>query len=979
MNTENLNSPYSLNLNIFFNNQEQTTKFNLIYTNIRSLRKNFCSFLVELSKIETEIHFIVLSEVWIGSDEIALYNIPGFKAYFNCNDNYRAGGVVCFVNNYFVVNTIHFEFKTADILILNVKVNNLFLKLFCLYRLQQYSQNDFNAELSKLLEHITGNVIYVGDVNINLLSKDSTTLAYHSLLNNNGFLSLVNSPTRITSASQTCIDHVFVRHRDICSFKSDVFDIGVTDHCILGLKYVNPNCGINERLNDSHLNEAVGTRYCDINLIKNKIKEVNFNHVLASNDVNLSYNKFQNILSHVLDSCMKNSSPNSKLNRAKNVTPWITSTILKKISKRKKLYKIYKRRPYDTKFESYFHRFSSNLTQEIDLTKNQFYESKLEKCKGDSAGQWRIINGLTGRKNNSTVDKIELHDNTIVSDPAIVARLINEHFISVQSGQMTSQGTVADGTLPSLYNQPRSFFFMPATVEEVKTVINSLKNKRSTGFDFINVEVVKSIANDISPALVHIMNLSFVTGVFPDMLKLSIVVPIWKKNDSLKLDNLRPISLLSVFSKLFEKICNVRLLKYLNYLEFFSGRQFGFIKGRSTEDALITVTDQIYNNYNLNLKTTGIFIDFKKAFDFVNHSILLNKLEAAGIRGVALDWFESFFTKRSQKVKVGNYLSTPHIVKSGVPQGSVMSATLFLIFINDLLELPFRGRINAFADDIALFYSHGQGQVIADSISHDMALLRSWCVKNCMEVNVSKTKYINFDSVGFTFQSQIKYHDLNCNAAICNCQVIEKVSSFKYLGVTLDEKMSWDIHITELHRKIRCSIRTFYFLRNFCNAALLRTLYFALVNSKLQYGITCWGSSYKYLIDRLRVTQNFFIRIILKQHMRESSAPLYKELKILPVQHLFVYKVLRLFYMRSGNRNNDNRYYMTRSAVQGVFRLPKVNKLFFRRSLLYLGPKFFNQLPDRIKYCNGNRLFCRKLFNWLLDRDDVSNMSTVLG
>jgi len=167
-----------------------------------------------------------------------------------------------------------------------------------------------------------------------------------------------------------------------------------------------------------------------------------------------------------------------------------------------------------------------------------------------------------------------------------------------------------------------------------------------------------------------------ILGVFPDCLKLSIVTPIFKKTNSFHISNIRPISLLSIFSKVFEKVMVLRLTKYLNSFLFFSNKQFVFQKGKSTEDALLNITSKVYDSFNMSFKTTGLFIDFRQAFDLENHSILLNKLETVGVGGVALRWFSSFLTGRRQQVRIGDCLSEPRPVGVGVPQGSVLSGDI---------------------------------------------------------------------------------------------------------------------------------------------------------------------------------------------------------------------------------------------------------------------------------------------------------------
>jgi hypothetical protein len=323
--------------------------------------------------------------------------------------------------------------------------------------------------------------------------------------------------------------------------------------------------------------------------------------------------------------------------------------------------------------------------------------------------------------------------------------------------------------------RPQSMFVEPVDNEEMVATIKNLKNKKSTGFDNISVEFVKKVATIIAPVLVHVVNLSFMNGVFPEQLKTSTVVPIFKKAQSCKIDNIRPISLLSVFSKIIEKIMRKRLVQYLDRINFFSRRQFGFRQGLGTEDALLSVTDKIYSNFNTNKKTTGLFIDFKTAFDLVDHSILLSKLEAAGIRGTGLCWFNSFLSNRVQKVKILDHMSEPLTVRAGVPQGSVLSATLFLVFINDLLEIPFHGSANAFADDIAFFYSEMTIHEIWTKINEDLEVLNVWCHMNKMKINVNKTKYVNFSLVNtFEFPVNLLFHDLNCLKINCKCEKIEK-------------------------------------------------------------------------------------------------------------------------------------------------------------------------------------------------------------
>lgn len=955
MQDSSISSKYSYSLSSFFTPGVGENCRNLIYANIRSLRKNFYNMMLELSQIKSNISFIVLSETWINSDEVDLYNIQGYNAYHCCNDTYRAGGVICYVAKDINVTNLNIKLNTADTLVLKVEYNKVFFNLICLYRLHCHDKKNFIDEFALTFSNLPNYAILIGDINLDILDNTPTSLSYMAMLSGLGFSQFVDCPTH----SKTCLDHIFIRHRNLSFFESVVFDIDLTDHCLLGLRIVIDEKG----KEDGKLNAADSFYKVHFNLkaIKQKLKNVNWTNLFAINDVNVCFNNFHDTLCEAVNSCKTEVNNNSKLNKAKLKSPWINSTLLRKLDRKTNLFKIKKKRLYDKNFSNFYNRFCNNLKIEINEAKNSYYSTRIRSCQGDSALQWKIINEMTGTCKDKSIDRVELENGDIVTEPDIVAETINTYFMSVQD----CDNSIIPATF-RLNNRLTSFFILPTSAAEVSEVIKGLKNKKSSGFDNITTSVIKHVSEIISPILAHIANLCFSSGVFPEKLKVSIVIPIFKKLSSLKLDNLRPISLLSVFSKIFEKLMKTRLINYLNRIQFFSDRQFGFRKGKSTEDALVNVSDMIYNSMNAGSKSTGLFVDFKKAFDLVNHDILLLKMEAAGIRGVALNWFRSFLTGREQRVRVGASLSSAAPVKMGVPQGSVISATLFLVFINDLLELQLNGNPSAFADDVALFYCHKNIQVISNFLNEDLRVLRNWCALNKMQINVSKTKYVNFYFKEFDLVTDPKYHLSSSCLANCSCATIGKEHSFKYLGLTLDDKLSWEKHINLLHNNLKSSVRKFYFLRNFCSEKLLRTLYYGLVDSRLQYGVVCWGGAYKFLMKKLRVLQNHFIRIILKKPKRESSFPLFVELNVLPLQFLYVYKVLKLFYVRSGNTGTTDLVYSTRNTNRRIFRIPKVHRSLFKHSFVYSGPKFFNRLPLEIKESDSLRCFCLKVRKWLL-------------
>lgn len=232
---------YLNSFNSFFEVNDSDVVLDVIYANIRSMRKNFNSLILELDRLNKEIDVIVLCEIWINSDEIELFHIKGYNTFYCCNDNYRAGGVICYIKDYINVTNLNITMMTADVSFLKIKTSNMFFNLLCIYRLHSSSERDYINEITIKLSNLANYSVIIGDINLDILNKSQSTQDYLTMLSGFGFTQIINCPTRITDLSKSCIDHIFIRHKDLSIFSAAVFDICLSDHCLLGLKIFKKN------------------------------------------------------------------------------------------------------------------------------------------------------------------------------------------------------------------------------------------------------------------------------------------------------------------------------------------------------------------------------------------------------------------------------------------------------------------------------------------------------------------------------------------------------------------------------------------------------------------------------------------------------------------------------------------------------------------------------------------------------------------
>ena len=333
---------------------------------------------------------------------------------------------------------------------------------------------------------------------------------------------------------------------------------------------------------------------------------------------------------------------------------------------------------------------------------------------------------------------------------------------------------------------------------EVSDIINSLRSGTAAGYDNIPISALKDSVDLISGPLAHIINLSISSGYFPDNMKIARVIPLFKSGDCRIFQNYRPISILPIFSKILESVVYKRVMEYINKSDILFHNQYGFRKNHSTSLALTYLCDKITSAIDRKQFTVGIFLDLSKAFDTVNHSILLDKLYHYGIRGVAFNWMKSYLSNRVQFVQYNETFSSKSIIQCGVPQGSILRPLLFLLYINDLSNVSNILELILFADDTNIFFSHQKFSSLVNTVNCEIDKISEWFKANKLSLNLKKSNYV-------IFKSRQKRIDIDLSLKI-NDHQITRAKEVVFLGVILDEHISWKPHISYVARKISKSV-----------------------------------------------------------------------------------------------------------------------------------------------------------------------------
>lgn len=518
----------------------------------------------------------------------------------------------------------------------------------------------------------------------------------------------------------------------------------------------------------------------------------------------------------------------------------------------------------------------------------------------------------------------------ILNDTREIANAFNDYFINVGPSLANKieskdiQRSAGDNIQPNL----KSLFLRATDEREIIEVVHKFQNKRSKDCFDIDMELLKNIINYIATPLAYICNQSFLTGIFPSKMKIAKVIPIFKSNDSHQFINYRPISLLPQLSKILEKLFVIRLDNFIDKHNLLSEHQYGFRSKRSTSMAIMKFLHNVSTAIDKKEHTAGVFLDLSKAFDTIDHELLLIKMEKYGVRGTALFWLKSYLQDRHQYVQVNNVKSDYRIMTHGVPQGSVLGPKLFIMYINDVCEAVDKLSCILFADDTSLYLSGQDMKQLQRSIEDGLSRIKSWFDINKLSVNLNKTKYIIFTNRKVTNQIDIKINNI----------VLERVTEHKFLGICIDEKINWKTQICVLQTKLAKIVAVMNKMKMFLNQKSLYLLYNSLFLPYLNYCVEIWGNTYKSNINKIYLLQKKAIRIANKVNYTASTNSLFvkqKALKFFDLVELntavVMYKAYN-FMLRLVSRSSLSRERVSITSEEQVcskqLRLEQIKKVF---------------------------------------------------
>lgn len=907
------------------------------------------------------------------------FNIPGYTLLRKDRFSKHGGGVAAYCSNDLNYRRrLDLEEDSVEVMWLEVypyRSKRSLLLAGC-YRPPSSSKDD-DSKFEKVIERTylkSIEVILTGDFNIDFINTNTynkNKLA--KSLSHMNFNQVINSVTRPISGS--CLDHIYTNHsKRICNVV--IPNYALSDHLpVFAVRKFNCHPSGSTKLHKTFTYRDI--RKLNVTSFRSSLSSTPWDTAFIVDSIDDCVDSWENLFMQTVDSLL----PLKEKRVSKDKQPqWMTNEILDAIKKRDNLMSKARSSNHPDCWKLY-RAARNSVVSKIEQSKRTYFKTSFRENKGNPKTVWKFLKSLGSHSTGPNKPPISLSDenNIDIRDAKHIANIFNGHFTSIASKLKTSMNLLNIPNLSKLKTfilskiQPDATTFSIPTIstKEVINYLSKIPSNKATGVDGISPLLLKIGVHEIAPSIVKLINMSLSCMTFPSRWKTAKVTPLFKAGSTADVNNYRPISVLPVISKIIERHVHESLSSYLSDNGLIYSKQSGFRKKHSTETALAFIIDTLLFNIDKNKINGLVLVDFKKAFDMVDHEILQRKLELYGFDNNSLKWFQSYLFERRQYVVINNEVSTTTFITDGIPQGSILGPLLFVIFINDL-PLHIDSRLDIFADDTTILESSMFTRVgeLEEKLSASASQVDDWAKENKLPLNAAKTKTLLVS--GKRLHNMLSPSDMRLNVR-ANGIALEQCNNAKLLGIVLDENLSFDLYIDSLCSKISKRLGILKHIKSYLPIDERLLFYSTMIKPLFLYAAITWSNCSKNNLFKLLKLQKRAARIILDAHPQHQSVDLFNRLKWIPFYREAEIRKCILAYKRCHNQcpdylnellplNSDHHNRRTRNA-HCLFRAPRYNRVTEGgRTFSVSTMKYWNTLSHEIRISTSINTFKKALF-----------------
>lgn len=917
-------------------------------------------------QMQTPIDVVCITEHWIQHDKISLINILNYKLGAQFSRKTKKGGGACiYTRSEMVIMDrkevaemsveCHFEACAIECIGINLVV-------VCIYRPPNGDIPIFWSKLNELLnlEAIQNyNVVVVGDINIDLMMECSNSKYLINTLKMYNFRQIVKTPTRVTHSSKTCIDHAYTNIHKTKIGNVFCKNINLSDHMSVNVILNVENCIFSPT---KHIAKRTFSKQ-NICSFMFSLESYDWDNILTKNTCpNIRTSSVINVINHFYNIHFP-----IKKQLFKDITnTWVNDLI------RKLRYDIHKtkvklsKQPNDAELRSCLHILETTLWATLRSERKDYINNKIACCTDGnvSRAMWNVIASETCKRGNSRSNPINVLVSRSTGDcersrAAAAADQLNHYY--TQTNNINTQPRAGDALAyleQYIADSPPTFVFEPFTLDEMISACKNVKRKQSKDINDMSSHILDLFPPVLISLLLLLLNECISAGVYPDVLKLVKVQPIYKGKGEMHVTKCyRPISLIPVVSKVFERLLSARLMKHFTSNNLLNGQQYAYQPGRSTSDAARDLIARVMAHLEGGRQVAAIFCDLSRAFEMIDHKLLLRKLARYGFEGNFLNTIASFLCNRQQSTYVlGARSKLEPIGSCSVPQGSVMGNNLFLALVNDITTACSDPEYIMFADDTCIIINAVDLDSLKTKANRVMHQIVKWFESNGMQLNIEKTNIMHF---------KLRKGDTNLFNIITNNTPLPQVNHVKYLGFTIDAGLTWSLHIDAACDKLSSACFALSRLSPTLSPENLRIAYYGYFHSILIQGVDLWGTAAN--CEKPFKLQKRALRIISGKPHDFPARALFKENKILTLPCIYILTACQ--YVRANLDQYTSRGQSHSRNTRGAHLLlvPSRRLAKARKSLGVLGVNIYNTLPSDIIKSPSDKIFTRKLKDMLID------------